>query len=359
MNKSARSWSGRTPGSKTAAEHDLRYGSGLLARESQHWPSYFAVTSRSALEAAKPHLSHEPEAVEYASWLDWTHLQEIADKAPAGVELVVGLGGGVALDASKYVALKKGLPLVIVPTIVSTGSIVHSIFAKWDGYATVGNGADWPWINFDHAIIDYDVVLKAPYHLNIAGLGDVLCGYSAIAEWRRNTRLGIGEPFDEALAVKAIALQERIVTGFPKTLDSKGQLTPDSVHFILTAVQQRDDSLVVHPNAPAADHTLWLAAEEINRKTWVHGEFVALGALVIAWYCDERPDLLAEWLDTCRVRRHPSEIGLAKNELRKALDYCPVYMADAANGRDIQSILRHQPMSDSQFDALWAYLETA
>ena len=89
------SWSGRTTGSKTAAEQDLRYGSGLLAQESSAWPSFFAVTSRSAYEAAKPHLSRKPAAVEHASWLDWTHLQEIADNAPAGVELVVGLGGGV------------------------------------------------------------------------------------------------------------------------------------------------------------------------------------------------------------------------------------------------------------------------
>ena len=359
MNKPAGSWAGLVPGANSAAEQDLRYGTGLLSRESRDWPTYFAVTSRSAYEAAKPHLAHEPDAVEYATWLDWAHLQEIADKAPAGVELVVGLGGGVALDASKYVALKMGLPLVIVPTVVSTGSIIHSSFAKWDGHATVGDSKDWPWINFDHAIIDYDVVLKAPYHLNTAGLGDVLCGYSAIAEWRRNTRLGVGEPFDEAVAAKAVGLQERIVSGFPEALDGKGELTADSVHFILTAVQERDDSGVVHPNAPAADHALWLAAEEINRRAWVHGEFVALGTLVIAWCCDERPDMFAEWLDACQVRRRPSEIGLGKDELRKALDYAPTFMADAANGRDLQSILRHELMSDRQFDELWAFLETA
>ena len=358
MKRPAGSWSGRTAGSKTAAEQDLRYGGGLLVRESADWPSYLAVTSRSAYAAAEPHLSREPQAVEHAGSLDWKHLQEIADRAPAGVELIVGIGGGTALDASKYVALKLGLPLVIVPTIVSTGSIVHSIFAKWDGHATVGDSVDWPWINFDHAIVDYDIVLKAPRYLNTAGLGDVLCGYSAIAEWRRNTRLGVGEPFDKAVAAKAVALQQRIVTGFPETLDD-GRLTADSVRFILTAVQQRDDSGVVHPNAPAADHPLWLAAEEVNRKMWVHGEFVALGTLVIAWYCDERPDLFAGWLDTCQVRRRPSEIGLAKSELRAALDYAPTFMADTSSGRDVRSILRHEPMGGGQFDELWGYLETA
>lgn len=358
MDKPTGSWSGRTPGSKTAVEQDLRYGHGILARESGEWPSYFAVTSPSAYAAASPQLTRQPKGVQYVDTLDWTRLQEIADGVPAGVELVVGIGGGIAIDASKYVALKRELPLVIVPTIVSTGAIIHSTFAKWDGHATVGDAADWPWVNFDHAIVDYDVVLKAPSYLNTAGLGDVLCGYSAVAEWKRNTRLGVGEPYDDTVAAKSVALQESIVSGFPETMDSDGGLTPDSVRFILTTVQQRDDNYIRHPNAPAADHSLWLGAEEINRKAWVHGEFVALGALVIAWYCEEGPDIFAEWLDICLVRRRPSEIGVAKDELRKALDYAPTFMADASAGRDVQSILRHEPMNDTQFNALWEYLET-
>ena len=31
-------------------------------------------------------------------------------------------------------------------------------------------------------MVDDDLVLAAPYYLDTAGLGDVLCGYAAIAE---------------------------------------------------------------------------------------------------------------------------------------------------------------------------------
>ena len=357
MDNPTGSWSGRIPGAKIASEHDLRYGHGLLARASRDWSNYFVVSSPNAYKAAWPHLSLEPEKVEYASTLDWTHLQTIADKVTDKIRLVVGIGGGLSLDASKYIALKKKLPLIIVPTIVSTGAIVHSVFAKWEGHSTVGHSSDWPWINFEYALIDYDVVLKAPYHLNTAGLGDVLCGYSAISEWRRNTRLGVGKPFDEDIASKTIELQEYIVREFPKTLDGDVGLTPDSVRFIMKAVQQRDDTTIDHPNAPGADHSLWLAAEEINCRTWIHGEFVALCALVIAWYCKENPEMFADWLDICRIRRKPSEIGLAKSHLRRALDYAPTFMSDSAQGRDISSILRHEPMSEDLYDTLWGYLE--
>lgn len=344
-------------GSKTAAEHDLRFGHGLLRRESADWPPYFAVTTPSAYGVAEKHLAREPEAVERARLLDWTHLQTIADATPDKAEIVVGIGGGVALDASKYVALAENLPLVIVPTIVSTGSIIHSIFAKWEGHATIGDSKQWPWLDFDHAVIDYDVVLEAPSYLNTAGLGDVLCGYAPMAEWRRNSRLGVGPPFDESAVDVAAGHFDQVRTGFPKTLDSSGGLTPDSVRFIVTAIQERDDKSLNHPAAPAADHAIWLAAEEINQKGWIHGEFVALGALMIAWHCEEDPDTLASALDVCRVRRRPTEMGVAREELRRALEYAPAFLSDEANGRDVRSILRLEPITGARFDALWQYLE--
>ena len=359
MQKPRGSWGNTTERARSAGDHDLRYGHGLLSQESAEWPPYFAVTSPTAYKAARKFMTREPEAYEHARWLDWAHLQEITDQVPDGVELIVGIGGGIALDASKYVALKTGLPLVLVPTIVSSGAIIHSMFAKWDGHKTVGPGSSWPWLDFDHAVVDYDLVLGAPYYLNTAGLGDVLCGYAAIAEWRRNSRIGVGPTFDSAAVAKTVQHHHDIVTGFPPTLGAEGELTPDSVRFILTAIQEREYKGLKNPAAPAADHSFWLGAEETNEKTWIHGEFVALSAVVIAWHCEENPETLVKWLDTCKVRRLPSEIGLSRGELLRACEYAPAFLSDEANGRDVPSIVRTSPITGARFDALWEFLETA
>jgi glycerol dehydrogenase-like iron-containing ADH family enzyme len=359
MQKPKGSWSRTTDDPKSAVDQDIRYGHGLLSQESAEWPPYFVVASPTAFKAARKYLTREPEAYEHVRWLDWNHLQEITDRVPDGVELIVGIGGGIALDASKYVALKTGLPLVLVPTIVSTGAIIHSMFAKWDGHKIVGPSTSWPWLDFDHAVVDYDLVLGAPYYLNTAGLGDVLCGYAAIAEWRRNSRMGVSPPFDSAAVAKTAQHHRDVVMGFPRTLGAEGELTPDSVRFILTAIQERDDKGLIHPAAPAADHLFWLGAEEINEKGWIHGEFVALSAVVIAWHCEESPEMLLEWLDTCKVRRLPSEIGLSRGELLRACEYAPAYLSDEANGRDVPSIVRLEPIAGARFDALWEFLETA
>jgi glycerol dehydrogenase-like iron-containing ADH family enzyme len=359
MDKPRGSWSGGSEHSKTALAHDIRYGSGLLKQESGGWPDYFVVSSPSAYKAARPYLAQEPRGVEYARLLDWTHLQNIADKAADGVELIVGIGGGIVLDASKYVALKKEVPLVLVPTIVSTGAIIHSIFAKWDGHSTVGPSSIWPWIDFDHVIVDTDLVLQAPYYLNTAGIGDILCSYSGFSEWRRNARLGIGEPFDTSALAATSEHFHQIVTEFPKTLNAAGDLTADSVRFIMQAVQERDGKSIRHPAAITADHALWLSAEEVNNRSWIHGEFVAFATAVIVWHCEDDIETFTGWLDSCKVRWRPSQIGVSREELRKALEYVPTYLSDATRGNDISSILRSEPITGSRFNALWEFLEKA
>ena len=97
--------------------------------------------------------------------------------------------------------------------------------------------------------------------------------------------------------------------------------------------------------------------EKANDKGWVHGEIVALGALIIAWQCDESPETLASRLDACKVRRRPTEMDISREELRRTLEFAPRYMGDKESGRDVNSIMRHEPVQGAKFDALWEFLE--
>ena len=44
--------------------------------------------------------------------------RDVEHTADDGAEVVVGFGGGTALDTAKYLAWKRGLPLVQIPTLV-------------------------------------------------------------------------------------------------------------------------------------------------------------------------------------------------------------------------------------------------
>ena len=337
-----------------ARDYDIRYGRNLVKTESADWPRYIVVSTPTAWKTAKPFLSREPAGLVFNQWLDRAHLEETTASLPDDAELAVGIGAGRALDHAKVVAERKGIPLVQVPTVVSTGAIIHSLCGDWAGRVIHGWAAD---VVAEYVLIDYDLVLKAPERLNTAGLGDVLCGYAGLSEWRYNAAKGIGEPFDESIAAVAIDHHQEIVDGFPQTLADDGALTDESVKFIMQAVQGRDERMLRHPAAPGADHSFCFSVELANDRFWIHGETCALGAVMVAWHTEQDPGVLVGRLDRCKVRFRPRDLGMSEDELRKGLEALPAWMGDEESGRDINSVMRHDPLVGERFDQAWAWLE--
>lgn len=341
---------------KPASEYDIRLGDGLVAADSKHWGRYLLITTPSAYAALAPQLDHEPAGVGYNEWLDRTHLIEVSDSLPDDVDLVVGGGAGRALDHAKLVAHRKGVPLVQVPTAVSTGAIIHSFVADWDGRQIIGQLAV---VDCEYVLVDYGVVLQAPERLNTAGIGDVLCGYAGIAEWRRGARLGTSDTVDEARVDKALGLFDKIVSDFPPTLGPNGELTPASIDVIMFAVQQRDDHVVRDPNAPGADHAYCFAIEIANDKYWIHGETCALGAMIIAIRTGESPETLAGWLDACKVRWRPSILEITRQEFDKSLEAWPSWLGDGTDDKPAsKSIVVQEPISAAESDRVWELLNS-
>jgi len=90
------------------------------------------------------------------------------------VDMIVGTGGGKALDTSRCVANRMRLPLVTLPTSAATCSAASAaavIYEKGVRQETVnGKGADL-------CLVDSGIIAKAPVNLLSAGMGD------ALAKW--------------------------------------------------------------------------------------------------------------------------------------------------------------------------------
>lgn len=338
---------------KPAREYDIRYGHNLVKTESAQWPRYIVISTPTAWQTAQPFLAQEPVAVGFNQWLDRTHLAAVTDSLPNDVELVVGLGGGRALDHAKFAAHRKGLRMILAPTVVSTGAIIHGNCGNWTGRVMNGFACE---IDPDHVLVDYDLVKLAPERLNTAGVGDVLCGYAGLCEWRYTTKLGLGPPFDPAIARPTMEHHAQIVEEFPRTFAPDGSLTDASIRFIMQAVQDRDDKMLRHPAAPAADHGFCFALEWANDHFWIHGEETALGAVLVAWHTGQQPETLVDWLDRCKVRFRPRDMGISKEQMRRGLEALPAWMGDKANGRNTDSLMRREPVVGERFEECWAWL---
>jgi glycerol dehydrogenase len=88
-----------------------------------------------------------------------------------GCGVVIGLGGGKALDCAKAAAIYEGLPHIIIPTVASNDSPT-SACTVWYDDEHVCTGFDLWTVNPDYIIVDTEVIANAPLRLFAAGIGD-------------------------------------------------------------------------------------------------------------------------------------------------------------------------------------------
>ena len=142
------------------------------------------VGGQKSLEIVRPHLSaafrdqglSEKEVIlgRSCSEINLARLDQALEEHQA--DLVIGVGGGKALDAAKLLAHQRGLPVVTIPTSAAT-------CAAWTALSNVysESGAFLYDVGLIHCpnllLLDYDVVKTAPAQTLVAGIGD------ALAKW--------------------------------------------------------------------------------------------------------------------------------------------------------------------------------
>lgn len=120
--------------------------------------------------------------LDYGDWAfcgECTHeeAQAIADRVQKeGCDIIVGLGGGKALDVAKGAAALLGFKVICCPTVCSSDAPTSacSVWYDQDGVCT---GFDlWP-TNPDVVLVDTGIMVKGPETMLKAGIGDALATY--------------------------------------------------------------------------------------------------------------------------------------------------------------------------------------
>lgn len=107
----------------------------------------------------------------------------VAQAKESDCDFAIGVGGGKALDVSKAIKLKRGLPVVIVPTIASNDAptsrmiITYKADGTFIGPLTMNQ-------NPDAVIVDTAVITAAPVRYLVAGIGDALATWFEASQCR-------------------------------------------------------------------------------------------------------------------------------------------------------------------------------
>ncbi len=290
----------------------LHYGEKAIESMPLREKRYAVITMEIPWVNIRQRFPRDPEVVVYVDELDWYALEAIERSLPE-IDLVVGVGGGMATDGAKFVAWKRRIPVDVVPTITSVdASVTKSIAARSGGHVTyIG------YVVPRDVYVDYPVIRGAPKRLNRSGVGDILCSHVALFDWKLSHD-HTGEDYDEN-AVREMHVWLRKIEGGAADIEA---MNDDGIRLIMNAFE--DISIICRKfgsSRPqeASDHTFAYNAEFQTGKKFLHGELVALGAYVLAALQNNDPEYLRNIYHRTGILWQPRDIGLTREEFINVL----------------------------------------
>ena len=190
-------------------------------------------------------------------------------------DLIIGVGGGKALDAAKLVAHQCKVPVVTIPTSAAT-------CAAWTALSNVysDSGAFLYDVSLDRCpdllILDYSLIQTAPQNTLVAGIGD------ALAKWYEAS---VSSGHSEATLIIAAVQQARVLRDILFQKAAAALKEPGSAGW-----QEVVDATVLLAGVigglggaqcrTVAAHAVHNGLTHLPIHSSIHGEKVAYGILV-------------------------------------------------------------------------------
>lgn len=251
---------------------------------------------------------------------DEATLNQVAESVPESVGVCVGLGGGSSLDVAKYVAWRRSLPVILIPSILSVDACVTETAAvRREGRVRyVGK------IVPENIIIDFAFLKKAPKRFNRAGAADILSIFTALFDWQL-AHERTGESYDPNIAQEARAL----LSSLDEQAEEVGDVSSEGLRFLAEAFAI-EDAFCTRFGASrpeeGSEHYFAYNLEFITKRSFLHGELVGLGIVVMASLQGRDINWVIDLLGRLRIDFRLSHLGMRPEELKECLrtlaDYC-------------------------------------
>ncbi|MGI6555794.1 MAG: glycerol dehydrogenase [Pseudoramibacter sp.] len=250
----------------------------------------FAVITPSFVDKLTPMLTQTFEAEglmitceAFGGQTTRTELDRLAALAgEADADVVIGIGGGKAMDAGKYAGIQTGAAIVTVPTIASTDAPTSALSAT---YTESGEhaGSIYYKRNPDLVLVDSQIILDAPAKYLAYGMGDALSTYFEAkahvdSDTKNRVRAGYKTPL-AAMALSELCYTTLMAEGRQALADVENHELTEAVEDIIE-VNTLLSGIGVESAGCAGAHSLnsgFSALPECQHAS--HGEIVAFGTI--------------------------------------------------------------------------------
>ncbi len=275
-------------------------------------------------------------------WLMASKYRADSNMVLGNIDIVLGFGGGSSLDIAKLVARDTGLNWISIPTAASHDGIASEVASVSHNGYKYSEKCKSPLA----VIADTSIISEAPPMLKLAGLGDIICKTSSIAEWKMAHEVR-GESFDDSVySIVKDALN--------------AVLKDDSLETLIRAEIDAGRAMSIFGSSRPCSGTEHAISHAMDKDSGqLHGLQVAFATplclhyLSEAGYADYKPEDVLKFMLDRLMPTKLDEMSITSDQFINAIQHGLTIMEK----RSRYSILRHLDVADSSLKSTIADLE--
>lgn len=239
-----------------------------------------------------------------------------AEARQINADVIIGIGGGKALDTAKAVAHALGMPVLIIPTLASTDapcsalSVIYTPQGAFERYLFLPR-------NPDVVLVDSAVIARAPSRFLVAGMGDALSTWFEAEDCRvkrAGNMTGRMGP-SSAYVLARLCYDTLLEYGEQALLAAERQVVTPALERIIEA-NTLLSGLGFESGGLSAAHAIHNGLTQLHAThAYWHGEKVAIGTQALTVLGGRPPAMVEEVFRFCASIGLPvtlNQIGLGE-----------------------------------------------
>lgn len=236
---------------------------------------------------------------------------------PAGLEAVIGCGGGKALDVAKYVAFLAKLPYLAVPTSLSNDGFC----SPQSSLTMSGKRRSLPSRMPFGIVVDTGICHQAPLPLWWSGVGDLVSKFTAVRDWKLAFH-ACGTPVDDLAALLSDATVFQFI--------ARPERDPAGIKLLASALLLNGIAMEMCGSsrpASGSEHLISHALDAGSKRPRLHGLQVGVATYLVSHLQGGDHEVVGGLLDRVGFWDAFAQEPLDRNEWLAAAQRAPAIKA--------------------------------